>query len=264
MKRIVTLLALGLLAAACAPSPTPEAQLPTLAVLPSVTPTTTQTATIPATVTPPPTNTPPATATPTASVTPSQTPAPTNTPRPSATPSVTVNPTEAAVGTATEGVLEAPRFSTLTPAPGGAAVVPGTPQVAADVVITEKQFQERVNQKIQDIPTIANAAVDFVPGGINVALTALGGEAYIDGKVFIQVQLTDAGVAQITIPPDAIQVNAPEPPEGYIQVVNTDFFTMMVGVLDDILKERLGPDQKLKSIVVNNDTIQATILVPQR
>jgi hypothetical protein len=263
MKRIVTLLALGLLAAACAPSPTPEAQLPTLAVLPSVTPTTTQTATPTETATPAPTDTPLPTATATASATPSQTPAPTSTPRPSATPSVTVNPTDAAIGTATESVLEAPRFSTLTPAPGG-AVVPGTPQVAADVVITERQFQERVNQKIQDFPTIASAAVDFVPGGINVTLTALGGEAYLDGKVFIQVQLTEAGVAQITIPPDAIQVNAPEPPEGYIQVVNTDFFFMMVDVLDGILKERLGPDQKLKSIAVSNDAIQATILVPQR
>jgi hypothetical protein len=245
--------------AACQPAALTPA-LPTLAVLPSLTPTTGPSDTPTLSPTPPPTDTPTLTLTPTDTATPTDTPPPTRTPRPTATPRATVEPTLAALGTATEAALRAPRFSTLTPAPG-APTVTGTPLVAAAVVINQRQFQEQVNERVKAISSIQSALVDFVPGGIDVQLTALGGEAYITGKVSLAVQLT-GDFATITI--RDIQVNAPEPPEAYVQVVNVDFFPMMFNVLDSIVKERLGPQQKLKSIAVTDNTIELTLLVPGR
>jgi hypothetical protein len=263
MKRFFPIALLILLAACQQATPTPE--LPTLAVLPSATPTQSPSATHTPTFTPTLPNTATVTLTPTDTPTPSDTPEPTRTLRPSLTPRATIEPTLAAIGTATEKALEAPRFSTLTPNPPDSSqptLLPGTPQIAADVVITEAQFQKRVNEKIQNIPSIQSAVVDFVPGSIKVQLTALGGEAYLTGSVFVVIQLNEAGFATISI--GDILVNAPEPPPGYVQTVSTDFFPMMVGVLDDILKDRLGPEQKLKNIIVTNDTIEATLLVPEK
>jgi hypothetical protein len=61
-----------------------------------------------------------------------------------------------------------------------------------------------------------------------------------------------------------IQVNAPEPPQEYVDLVTGDFFFMMVDVLDTILKQRLGPEQNLKAIAVTDDAILVTLIVPQQ
>lgn len=250
------LIALLLLAAACAPAEPPE--LPTLAVLPTATPEATPTATPTLTHTPAPTLTPSVTPTLTRTPTPTDTPPPTRTPTFTPTPSVTIPPATANAATATEAALRIPRFATFTPGPG--APPPGTPALLADVVITERQFQEVVNARLPAIPSIAGAILDFVPGGINVELTAQGGAALTTGRVFVSVQLTGEFA---TIAIGSIQVNAPEPPEAYLEVVNGAFFVMMVETLDAILKERLGPDQKLRDIRVTDAAIEATLLVSQ-
>ncbi len=259
MKSSLILLVLLLFVAACQPAE-PQGELPTLAVLPSETPTDQATMTATLTETPAATNTPTLTRTPTDTPTPSDTPFPSETPRPTATPRSTIEPTSAANATGTEAAIEAPRFSTLTPVPGAQNQPPGTPEVAADIVITEPQFQEEVNNKILSLPSIQSAKVDFVPGGISVNLTALGGEAFISGTVLVTIELT-GDFATITI--GDVQVNAPEPPQAYLDTVTGDFFFMMLDVLDTILKQRLGPEQNLKNIVVTNDAILVTLIVPE-
>lgn len=259
MKKIVPALLLILLVAACQPN-TPQGELPTVAVLPSETPTLTATPTDTLTPTVTPTDTPGPTDTPTASSTPTDTPIPSNAPKATATTVPTTEPTTAAIATGTAAVLEAPVFSTLTLAPN--AVPPtGTPIVVADVIITEPQFQEEVNAHLPNIPAIQSARVNFVKDGISVDLTALGGEAYVTGRVLINVLLT-GDFATITI--GDIQVNAPEPPPEYLDLVTGDFFVMMLDSLDQILHQRLGPEQKLKNIVVTDNAIEVTLLVPQQ
>lgn len=248
------LLFVFLLITACQPAE-PQGELPTLAILPSLTPT----ATTVITSTPPPTSTPLPTETPTITSTPTSTLIPTRTPSPTITPSITIEPTFAAQASATMAVQEIPRFSTFTPAPSGSQL-PGTPAMLADVVITEQQFQEEVNRRIASNPAIERALVNFVPDGIEVELTALGGEAFITGNVLLTIQLS-GDLATIAI--GDIRVNAPQPPEGYVQLVSGDFFLMMVDVLDSILKQRLGPEQKLRYIAVTDSTIEVTLLVPQ-
>jgi hypothetical protein len=258
MKSVVPALLLIMLIAACQPD-TPQGDLPTLAVLPSDIPTDTVTPTETLTSTPLPTDTPGPTDTPTDTATPTETLIPSNTPRATALPSQTVEPTSAAIASATAAVLEAPHFSTLTPAPG-VTPIPGTPQRAADVTITEGQFQEEVNLRLPNIPAIQTARVNFVPDGISVDLTALGGDAYVTGVVVVSILLT-GDFATITI--SDIQVNAPEAPDAYLDLVTGDFFLMMLDSLDSILKQRLGPDQKLKNIVVTESAIEVTLLVPE-
>ncbi len=241
------------LAAACQPASTETPVLPTLAVLPSLTPTETATSTPTETETPGPTNTP--------TITLTHTPFPTftATSRPSETPRETVEPTQAAVATSTAAILEAPVFSTLTP--GGNLPAGSTPQVIADLIITEGQFQEEVNAQMGAYPSIQRSRADFVPGGINVELTALGGEALITGNVFLSIEMTGLGAAQITI--GDITVNAPEPPEAYMETVNGDFFTLMVSVLDAILTQRLGEEHNLENIIVTDTAMEVSLLVPQ-
>ena len=175
-------------------------------------------------------------------------------------PRATIEPTQAALATSSAAVLEAPRFSTVTP--GGNVRAGSTPPVVADVVITEGQFQEEVNAQVTAYPSIQRARVDFVPGGINVELTALGGQAFITGNVFLAIEMTELGAAQITI--GDITVNAPEPPEAYIETVTGDFFVLMVNVLDTLLNQRVGEENDLENIIITDTTMEITLLVPQQ
>jgi hypothetical protein len=259
MKYAPLTLLLILLAAACQPA-VPQGDLPTLAVLPTDIPTEISTATPTLTHTPSPTDTPQPTDTPSDTATPTETLFPSNTPIATEQNTPTTEPTFASAASATAAILEAPRFSTLTPPPAGTPL-PSTPQVAADVTITEAQFQEEVNAQIANIPAIESAKINFVTDGISVELTALGGEAYVTGRVLVEVLLTgDFATIHIT----DIEVNAPEPPPAYLDLATGDFFLVIYNSLDSILKQRLGPDQKLKSIAVNETVIEVTLLVPER
>jgi hypothetical protein len=145
--------------------------------------------------------------------------------------------------------------------PGGSLPAGSTPQVIADLVITEAQFQEEVNAQMGAYASIQRARADFVPNGINVELTALGGQAFITGSVFLSIEMTDLRAAQITI--GDITVNAPEPPDAYMETVNGDFFTLMVNVLDTILTQRLGEEHNLENIVLTDTAMEVSLLVPE-
>jgi len=261
MKKTVWLLLWSMLLAACQPAENPNQDLPTLAVLPSeaateapeLTSTTapdnvveaspTQDA-LPAFVL---TETPAFTA-----------PTMTRTPRP-VTATHTVEPTIAAIGTATQAVVEAPRFSTFTPAPNGSAVQ-GAVQQFADVMITEPQFQEEVDVKRLAYPDIERAIINFVADGIDVQLTAFDGTTSISGNVLVSILLT-GDYATITI--SSITTGDTPPPQGYIDLATGDFFRLMVESLDSILKQRLGPEQNLQTIVVTDSVMLISLLVPQ-
>jgi hypothetical protein len=244
MRRFCFLLVF--IAAACQPAPQPTLELPTLALIPSLTPSDEPTLTATQTETPRPTDTPAPTLTATAF--PTRTPRPTQTQRP-------IDPTLAGIATSTASAQEAPRFYTLTPSANGE-----TNQVIADVVITESQFQEELNKQIANKPSIQKARADFVPGGILVELTALGGQAFITGRVMVNIQLTGS-FATISI--GDIQVNAPEPPEAYVQVINEDFFPAMLATLDSILTQRLGDNHDLQNLVMTDTTMELYLLVPE-
>jgi hypothetical protein len=229
-------------------------------VLPSATPTQTPALT----ATPAPSDTPAPTATPTQTLTPTltltRTPLPTNTltPRPMQTPLATLDPAQAAAQTATAAVMEAPRFATFTPAPDGSRPT-GTPARLADVTITEAQFQREVDARIAGSSAISRAVIDFVPGAIQVELTASGGVALTTGLVTVSVQLT-GDFATISI--SDIQMNAPEPPEAFIQAASGELFAALLDTLDSILTQRLGAQQKLRSIRVTDTAILVTLVVP--
>jgi hypothetical protein len=256
MRRVAVIAALALLAA-CQPSAQPQGELPTLAVLPSLTPTDAPTETPAPSATP---QTPSATPEPSATPTQTETPLPSQTPRPSRTPTPTIEPTFAVVASATAALVEAPRFATFTPAPPGSTPIPGGPQQMAAVTITEAQFQEEVSRLIGGYPSMQSARVDFVPDGISVELTALGGEAFISGRVFVSIVLS-GDFATISL--GDITVNAPEPPDAYVETVTGDFFFMMVAALDNILKQRVGEEQDLASIAVTDTSIEVALRVPQ-
>lgn len=183
MKFTLTLLALITLLAACQSNTEPTDTLPTLAVLPdasataSVVPTEALTAEVTTEATSEVTESVEESATPAALPTETFTPTATltRTPRP-VTATHTVEPTLAAVGTATQAVLEAPRYSTFTPMPAGTATQ-AVANVVADVIINEAQFQEEVNRNILAYPSMHSAVVDFVPGAINVQMTTVDGSS---------------------------------------------------------------------------------------
>ncbi len=268
MKLTIPLLTLILMLAACQPSTNPTEVLPTVAALPNsstaeVTAESTATEAKTAEVTSE------VTAQQTAEVTeaalpgilPSDTPQPTSTatvtPRPmTATP--TVEPTQAAIGTATQAILERPSYATFTAAPAGTLPPASNFKQVADVTITEEQFQEEVNLKLLSTQTIQSAVVDFVPGAIKVQMTTSGATP-ISGTVTIPVTLVN-DLASITI--SDIQTDQQPTPQSYIDVATGDLFVMMINMLDTIVKARIGPQQKLKSIAVTDSAIEVMMLVP--
>ncbi|MBZ0293204.1 MAG: hypothetical protein K8L99_11620 [Anaerolineae bacterium] len=253
MKLLCVLLLLSLLAACQSQSPE-EGDLPTLAVLENViTPSDTP---VPATDEVPtdaPTLTPESSKTPVPSAT--STPLPTNTDIPETQPP-TLTPDSAA--TSTTSAQSAPRFATLTPNPGGNRT---TPQVLADVIITEGQFQEIVNRRVATIDSIESAFVDFVPEGIEVQLTATGGAAFITAEVLVAFDVAE-GFVQISI--GDIRMNAAEPPEEFLTVVGGDFFTMMVETFSELLTQQLGAQHDLETLVIQGNTMEITLLVPEQ
>ena len=233
-----------------------EAQVPTLAVLPSLTPSgdiavsptaeavvTEVTATLvpsatimPATITAAPTDAP--------------------FPLPQAT-SAAVVPTFPPAGA--PGTV---RLATLTPVPAGAnAPVRTTPQVLADLVISEREFQRELNRAVAPIDTIQLAEIDFVPEGLNVTLTALGGQAFVTGEVLIEIQISGT-FATFTI--SNIEVGGLEPSEEFQEVVAVDFFPAVIETLDNLLTARLGPGHDLENIMMADNEMRVFLLIPER
>jgi hypothetical protein len=284
IRRLMTIACLALLAAACAPTTTETPVLPTVAVLPSATPTAT------ATDTPAPTSTPTLTYTPSATFT--STITKTNTPQPSHTPtkvlsptpspttpprvSPTVDRTRAAMATGTAAIAFAPTLATFTPVPPGsdAPIRPtstGTPLVAAGVVITESQFQIQLNEDLIGT-SIQQARVDFVPGGINVDVTAPGASALTSGRVFISFTifvgeqgLNNGLIIRPDTPDKFVMTDGTVPPEPFIEAVYGELFPAVGASFDTLLNNRLGEGQhNLENVLIDNSIMNITLIVPER
>lgn len=256
--RKFSLMLLILWAAACQPAPNELPDVPTQMLLPSQTATDTPTPTA--------TNTSPPSITSTASSTPTPTHTPTTTDTPTITPtaSVTVDLTRAAFSTGTAAVIEAPVYSTLTPLPPGVTPRPNiTPQMIADVIITEMQFQEEINLRFANNPQITLAEVDFVPGGILINLTAAAGSsAFTTANLLIEVNVS-SGVAAFR---GGLQLaeGQPEPSDAFIAFATSEFFLEIIDIFDQILKRRLNATPNLENIVITDQSMAITLLVPLR
>jgi hypothetical protein len=262
------LLILGLaLLAACQPAPD-DTVLPTLAVLPSITPSdspagtqeaeATEAAVAAAATEEVPTATPFMSPTVPASATPTATPTLTRTLTP--TPDLTL----AARATETAAVLEAPTIVTFTPAPVTRVAQQNAPTPRRDAVatlsVTEAQFQEALDTVLAEYPTIQSAVVDFTPQAVRVQLTASGGDAMVTGLVTLSVQSQgNFATMQVT----NIEMNAPEPPESFLEVVNGDFILAMIQTLDEVLAERLGAENDLETLLLTESSMELRLLVVQ-
>ncbi len=286
MKPVLCIILLGLLVSACGPQDALE--LPTLAQLdsgagPDATVTALHMATEKALAAAEPTTSPtsspterptvPPTAMPTATVTASRTPDATTTAL-SASRS-TQTSAQAALTTATAAAVEAPVLSTFTPAPPGSASAARQSDSAllmADVVITEAQFQEEVNRLIAEQPVIRSAAVDFVDGGVAVALTAAGssGALTTGTLVYIFQMMGEPGGANnvVAIQPqpvdDFIMAGGGTPTEAFIEVAYGDLFATVFEAFDFILNQRLGQGQhNLEFITIDDEQMAISLFVPK-
>jgi hypothetical protein len=183
---------------------------------------------------------------------------------PTPRPTRTISPTPANIASVTAAFVEAPVFSTLTPAPGDAGrLQTATPQIAADVIITEAQFLEELRVQIADYPNIESVTVAFEGGelpGVRVRMDAYGGQAITSGEVFVNFQLTGDFV---TIAVTAISTGSGQPPQPYIEIATGDLYFAVIAAFDAILTQRLGEDHNLESITITEDAMLIMLLIPQ-
>jgi hypothetical protein len=183
---------------------------------------------------------------------------------PTPRPTRTVSPTPANIASLTAAFIEAPVFSTLTPAPGDAGrLQTATPQIAADVIITEAQFLEELRVQIADYPNIESVTVAFEGGelpGVRVRMDAYGGQAITSGEVFVNFQLTGDFV---TIAVTAISTGSGQPPQQYVEIATGDLYFAVITAFDAILSQRLGANHNLESITITEDAMLIMLLIPQ-
>ncbi|MFQ3648365.1 MAG: hypothetical protein SNJ54_17030 [Anaerolineae bacterium] len=267
MMRLILLGLLALAVASCTPS---EEPLPTL--VPTLTPspepptpeptaTATHTATLTlepsATATFTPTRTPTATFTPSATLT------------PSATFTATPNPTLVAAVSATALEAQRPVIATFTPAPPGVLARPtstGTPQVIADVVITEVQFQQEVSRLLQDKPGVDQIEIDFTPQGVRVTLSALGGQAIASGEFTVYFSMSQPGFNNLLTvyadSPEAFQMVGGLPPsDAFVNVAYLEVVPAIFTAFDNILNQRLGQGRhNLDNLILTDREMLVTLL----
>jgi hypothetical protein len=254
---ILMLIAIAVLAA-CQSATTEEPALPTLIVIPTATETQTPTATptIADTATPQPTRTP--------SNTPTETPTQTPIPPDTATPEPTYDVTRAFVGTETAAVEEVVEFATFTPATSGVIrIATGTPQMVADLVINERQFQEEITRLVGLRDDIESAEVDFIEGaGIAFNVTAIGGDGALSTGILFIVVESQNGLLEIYGQPIVEEGNVLS--QDFIALVTGPFLVeVVISSLDDILTQRLGNTHNLETVVMTDTEMQVSLLVPQ-
>lgn len=207
MKRLLCLITLALVLAACSAAPTPVVVVPTLAALPSETPAPTDASFDAPTQTTPPTDSPSATASETASPAPTDlptdTPVPTNTgtPPPTATASLTPSETATPTPTATSTFTVTPSMTitdTITPLPSATF----TPSPELDGLGMLALLSERATilppEMLYNPPTltaVAFAAQTLIAGGVGLTPTPVSGTPAL-------ATLPPASLA-CTIPPPA-------------------------------------------------------------
>lgn len=270
--RLTALIILSLLLAGCAPA---DNSLPTL--VPTLTPSSLPpTETLPPSVVPP-TSIPTITLTPrpSATFTPLPTITLTFTPSPTAvdtiTPTPTVNVTAFAAASATAFTIERPVLVTLTPVPLGVVARPtstGTPEVIADVVITEAQYQEELDRLLADADDITDAQVDFVAGRITVLLSARTRQAITSGSFAVFFDPSSQGFNNILTvyadnPEAFVMSDGGLPGEDFIAVAYEKVVPAVFEAFNTILNQRLGEgNHDLDSLVITNDSLQITLYVP--
>jgi hypothetical protein len=264
---------LALLLVACQPA---EQPLPTLVAFPSETITPESSPTQTDTPVPPTDSaTETATSSPTATVshTPTETYTPSATPTASKTSDATWTPDaqESALGTATAQFIEAPRYATLTPLPPGiiAAVRPtstGAPEMVADVVIYEYQFEEEIDRILAADSRISAVRVDFAADGLAIELTALSGSAFVTGDFTVNFTLSAGGFNNILLIGGLTRFtmrSGGEPSQDFVELAATVVVPAVQEAFDFILNQRLGEGRhNLESIVITDTQMGVTLLVP--
>lgn len=274
MKQLIMLALVALLIASCAPA---DDTLPTLA--PSVEP-----SPLPPTLTLTPSEVPP-TQPPTATRTPRPTVSATSLPTLTLSPTATVTPTETmtlpptvnvtvfAAASATAFVIERPVFVTLTPVPPGVVARPtstGTPEVIADVVITESQFQEELSRLLTGVTGVINTQVKFEDGHVRVLLSARGTDAITSGSFAVYFDPSSKGFNNfITVQadsPDAFIMDDGNPAsENYVNIAFQEVMPAVFEAFNTILNQRLGVGKHdLDTLVIANGTMQITLYVPKQ
>lgn len=283
-RRLLLCLLVIVVIAACQPTPE-DNTLPTVAVLPTETATNepmetpTQTATATETHTPTETRTPTHTATATLTETPAPTETATHTPTltrtPTRTPTFTSTPNvvAAAQASSTARVLEAPTLATFTPAPAGVQARPtstGTPQVVADVVITEFQMQEDVDRLLVGKANVQSALINFTPEGIRVSTTLRTGDVFASGSFLVRFEMSQVGFENFVIisadSPDAfVMANNLPPSDDFVGIAYQDVVPAVFGAFNDILNRRLGEGRhNLDNLFFTEDVMAVSLLVPVR
>jgi len=108
-------------------------------------------------------------------------------------------------------------------------------------VISEQEFQVRINVVRPDYPAIGFVLVDFVPDGLNLTVVANG----VAGQVHLSLA-TMPGFVPIEI--QAITVAGGNPPSEYATTISTVIPSLLVAALDDWLDEAFGADPNLLAI----------------
>ncbi len=173
---------------------------------------------------------------------------------------------------------EQPVFATLTPGLTNSSTSAGsTPQMIADVVITEAQFQEELDRFIGNSATIERAVVDFQTSSIILTMTAGVEGTSVTGDVVIGIELggqqSDGNrIIGVTVSDIIVDGNSvdfedtalPPSTEGFITVVNTELFGIAIQTINQILNRRVGDVNNLEILRVTDTTMEATLLVPQQ
>ena len=266
MRRLIIIMLMTMVAlVACQTESAEDAELPTLAVLPSETSTPTIEASPTDTATFTPTHTATTQPTRTPSHTPTETPTETPIPDDTETPIPTYDVTRAFIETSTAEVEEAPSFATFTPAVSGVVrLSTGTPQMVADLVINEDQFQEEITRLVNLRDDVESAKVDFIEeAGIAFQVTAIGGDGALSTGILFVVVESSNGLLEIYGQPlvEEGEVLSQE----FIALVSGPFLVeVVVTSLDDILTQRLGDSHNLESVVMTDTEMQVSLLVPER
>ncbi len=243
-------LLLLLLLSACAGSSPPEA-VPTLLQLPTDVPLEVS----PETPTDAPNDAP--------SITPSPD-APAVTEPPSLTPRSTRPPTQTPAVTAVP-VTATPETVVIVPTIAQLPTLPpvDVPMVETDIIITEIEFQTALEAGIAGNPNINEVLVDFVAGdvqGVQVRMTAPGGQALVTGDVFIVFQPLGGSVLIQVLD---ISVGAAAPPQRFVDIALDDLNFAVIDAFDDLIRGQLGEEHDLETITITDSTMEITLFVPQ-
>lgn len=204
-----------------------------------------------------PSNTsPPSSDTPT--ITPTFTDAPTLIPTATSTPDVTL----AFERTLTAIKEQTPIIATLTPIAIESVddVVLEVPVVAADIIITEVQYQTAIDNLLANFASIQSATVDFRDTQeVVVRMSASGGQAMTTGEVTLGFVVSGGLVA---IPVTNVNVGGAQPPQPFADVIQDELLPLITDALDAAIEQQLGEQHDLENMTITEDRMEIMLLIP--